>query len=88
MLNLLHQFYSATCSYGLGVFSGTALLIASAYEALPDKDEIPNTFVFTQTSVALNGWSFGGIWVAEGQLSDPVVQCGAKDFQQAMDTFA
>ena len=68
------------------MFAGTILLIKSSLDGL-DLANLSPADKFTQVANALNGYSFGAIWVLEGQLSDPVVACGAGDFDSVLASY-
>ena len=68
------------------MFAGTILLIKSSLDGL-DIANLSPADKFTQVANALNGYSFGAIWIPEGQLSDPVVGCGPADFDGVLASY-
>ena len=72
-------------SYGLSIALATLLGLKSALHDRDLKTLTPGE-IYSNLGNVLNGYSFGFIWIFEGQLDDPRVTCGAGDFIAATET--
>ena len=71
-------------SYGFSIAIATLLGLKSALHDRDLKTLTPSE-IFSNLGNVLNGYSFGFIWIFEGQLEDPRVTCGASDFRAATE---